>query len=449
MAGILTRDEARALSERILGASKTDAAQVVLRSTLDGHTRYALNQLTTSGEAEDTNVSLTVRIGRRSASVSFNSLETDAIRAAVADAARLAALTPEDPELMPLLTPQEYAAAEGYFESTATLDAARRADAVGEVVASAGRGKVVATGFLQRRAGAVAVANTAGLFAYHRATQVSHTTTARTPDGEGSGWAGTTHNDYERTVEPRDLAERAVEKAVRSRGRGALEPGSYTVVLEPTAVGNLIRLLRFSLDARQADEGRSYFSRQDGGNRIGERVASELVTLLSDPADPDLLTEPFTEDGEALRRTVWIENGELRNLSYSRYWAERAGREPTPPGGGLKFIGGEGSVGDLVSTVDRGVLVTRFWYIRSIEARSMSFTGLTRDGTFLIEDGRPTAPVTNMRFNESVMAMLNNIVKVGESRRVVASESGGLGEPVVAPPLVVRDFHFTSVSDAV
>jgi predicted Zn-dependent protease len=326
---------------------------------------------------------------------------------------------------------------------------AQRADAVNEVVEPAAAAGLVATGFVQQTAAATAVANSAGLFAYHRATLASHTTTIRTADGEGSGWAGTTHNDWTETIPPAELAARAMRKAKRSVGRSPLAPGAYTVVLEPTAVGNLVQLLRFALNARSADEGRSFFSKRGGENKVGEQVVSEAVTLISDPGDPDLLTQPFTDDGQPVGRSVWIENGELTNLAYSRFWADRTGREPIPLAGGLRMLGGRGSVTDLIETVERGVLVTRFWYIRSLDPRSLSFTGLTRDGTFLIENGRVSSAVTNMRFNESVIAVLSNIDTMGSAQRVVASESGGIGTAIVVPPLVVRDFHFTAVSDAV
>jgi hypothetical protein len=174
----------------------------------------------------------------------------------------------------------------------------------------------------------------------------------------------------------------------------------------------------------------------------------ERVTVYSDPEDPDLLERPFTDEGLPVGRTTWIEGGVLANLAYDRYWADRQGRDPLPRAGGIKFPGQSGSVRDLIEGVDFGVLVTRFWYIRGVDPRTLKYTGLTRDGTFLIENGRVTAAVKNLRFNESIVAMLNNVEAVGEAVRVVASESGGLGPAVVVPPLVVRNFHFTSVSDA-
>jgi predicted Zn-dependent protease len=139
----------------------------------------------------------------------------------------------------------------------------------------------------------------------------------------------------------------------------------------------------------------------------------------------------------------------LTNLSYSRYWAQQQSRDAVAVGGGMKLTGGDGATADLISTVERGILVTRFWDIRSVDQRRLLYTGLTRDGTFLIEGGQVTRPVKNLRFNEGPMSMLNKVESIGTAVRIVASEAGGIGEPVVAPPLVVQDFHFTSVSDAV
>jgi predicted Zn-dependent protease len=321
------------------------------------------------------------------------------------------------------------------------------------VTDAANRAGVVAAGLVHRTAGANAVANSAGLFAYHASTTAVHTLTARTPDGKGSGWAGTAHNDWARATAAARLASRALQKAQGARAATALEPGKYTVLLEPTAAGNLLSLLAFALNARAADEGRSFFSRRGGGNRIGEKIVDERITLLSDPQDPDLLTAPFTSEGLPVNRTLWIENGVLKNLSYDRFWAAKQGVTPTPLGGGFRLQSAPGTAtapDDLIAAVDRGLLVTRFWYIRAVEQRTLLFTGITRDGVFLIEQGKVTRAVRNFRFNESPVAMLNNIVAIGQPERVSSSESGDVGGPaVVVPALVVRDFTFTSVSEAV
>jgi predicted Zn-dependent protease len=410
MAEILTESEARALCERILSRSTAEGTEVRLQSGVDGNTRFAVNQLTTGGEVVDAEATVTARVGQRSAAVSFNSLEDYGIDAAVRKAESLARLAPEDPEQMPQLGEQQYVQPAAFFESTEGLGPEQRADAVAEAVAYPREFELVATGFLARTARSTAVANSAGLFGYSQSTLASVTTTVRTPEGDGSGWAGSTHNDWSRVTSPAELVQRAADKSERSVDATVAQPGPYTVVLEPTAVGSLVRLLAFGLGARSNDEGRGAFSRAGGGNRVGERVMDERITIVSDPEDPDLLEQPFTDEGLPVGRTTWIENGVLANLSYDRYWAE---------------------------------------YIRGVDPRTLKYTGLTRDGTFLIENGRVTAAVKNLRFNESVLAMLNNVEAMGEAERVVASESGGLGPAVVVPPLVVRDFHFTSISDAV
>jgi predicted Zn-dependent protease len=449
----LSRDEARRLCDRVLALSKAEGCQVGVQSGSTGNTRYAGNEVTTGGDAADANLTVSSRFGKRIASVTTNVFDDAGLARAVETSERLARLAPENPELMPLLPAQQYRDVQAFFAATAGLDAARRAAAVAAATDAVQGAGLVAAGFLERSAGAGAIANSAGLFAYHASTSVTHTMTVRTPDGQGSGWAGATHNDAARLAAPAALAQRAIGKARGSREAQALEPGKYVVVLEPTAVGNLLALMGFALNARTADEGRSFFSKRGGGTKVGEKVVDERVTLASDPADPDLLLRPFTGEGLPAERVVWVENGVLKNLAYDRFWADKKGVPPTPSAQGLRLSGGTATQDELIARVERGLLVTRFWYIRSVDPRTLLFTGLTRDGVFLIEQGKVTRAVRNFRFNESPMAMLNNVVALGRPERVAAGEGGGggfgFGSAMVVPPLVVRDFTFTSVSEAV
>ena len=449
MTDIITQDEARALARRILEQSSADEAEVRITSGIDGNTRFAGNQVTMAGDAKDLEATLLARFGTRAASVTFNRFDDRSIAGAAAKAEQFAVLAPENDEQLPLLGPQSYDPVDAFADVTAEMNASGRVDAARGVIERANREGLVSTGVIQRVANAYAVANSEGLFAYHRSTLASYTTTVRTPNDDGSGWAGTTHNDWTRMDAPIVLADRAIDKARRSVGAVAVEPGAYTVLLEPTAVGNLVRLMRGSLDARSAEDGRSIFSAVGGGSQLGNPVIDERLSFLSDPADPRVLDRPFTADGQPVGRTAWIENGVLTNLAANRFWATEQDREPIPPPDGIMLTGGTGSVDDLLASVDRGLLVTRFWYIRGVNARRLLYTGLTRDGVFMIENGSITGAVRNLRFNQSVLEMLNNVEAVGEPVRVVASESGGLGAPVVVPPLVVRDFHFTSTSEAV
>jgi len=267
----------------------------------------------------------------------------------------------------------------------------------------------------------------------------------RTADGTGSGWGGADHPDFSK-VNVKDVAARAIEKARLSRNPVAVEPGRYTVILEPQAVGDLVQLLAFALDARSADEGRSAFSKQGGGTKIGEKIVDERVTLLSDPRDPDLLSNTFDGQGLPARRNVFIENGVLKKLTYSRFWAQKNNKQPDAGTNAVKLVGGTQTRDDLIKSTTRGILVTRLWYLRQVDPRTVLYTGLTRDGTFLIENGKITKAVKNLRFNESPLFLLNNLEALGTTSRVAGTEAGG---DVVMPVLKVRDFNFTSLSDAV
>jgi predicted Zn-dependent protease len=443
-----SRQEAESLLRRTLGFSQADEARANLQSGASGNTRFAVNQISTSGDVNNASLVVTSAFGRRVASATTNSFDEASLRRVVETSERLARLTPENPEYMGELGPQDYPDVSAYFDATAALDAEARARAVREITARAQEAGLVSTGYLPYVAGAQAVATTRGLFAYGSSTRAALTTTVRTPDGTGSGWAGTGVSDW-RHADPAALGETALEKARLSRDPVEVEPGSWTVILEPTAVANLVQRLAFSLNARAADEGRSFFSRPGGGNRIGERIVDERVTLRSDPTDPNLATIPFGGDGLPSRPITWVENGVLRNLIYDRFWADRQGREPTGFPAGFAMAGGDATIEEMIASTDRGLLVTRFWYIRSVDPRTILFTGLTRDGTFLVENGRIAHAVKNLRWNESPIAMLNNIEMMGTPLPVGASESGDVGFPMMMPAIKAREFTFTSVSDAV
>ncbi len=444
----LSRAEAEALAKRALALATADATRVTLQSGSRGNTRFAVNQISTGGDDFNTTVTVRSLFGKRSANVTTNKLDDAGLRYAVETSERLAKLAPEDPEEMGELEPQQYAESRAWSDTTASLDPVARADAVRAITQATSDAGLHGTGYLETNAGSFAVANSKGLFAYSRGTGAALTTTVRTPDGNGSGWAGAAHHDWSR-LRPAELGARAIEKARRSAAAVAIEPGRYTVVLEPTAVGNLVQNMGFALNARNADEGRSFFSKQGGGNKIGMKIVDERVTIVSDPLDPEAPANTFSNEGIPTARTIWIENGVVRNLAYDRFWAQKSGKQPIPFVASLSMTGGTATIEELIASTQRGILVTRFWYIRQVDPRVLLVTGLTRDGTFLIENGRITNAVKNLRFNESPIFMLNNVEAMGRPVRVSASESGSPGVAVVVPPLKVRDFNFTSLSDAV
>ena len=447
-ARFLSREQSEAIARQVLAFATADETRVSISSGMTGNTRFAVNQISTAGDSYDNVVVVSSSFGKRSANAVTNKLDAASLKAVVERAEALARLAPEDPEAMPALGPQQYAATPGWSDATASMSPEARAAAVVAVTEQAKAAGLVSTGYLEINAGAFAVANNKGMFAYRRQTGSAMTTTVRTPDGTGSGWAGASDNDWTK-IAPAALGRRAVAKAQRSMNPVAIEPGRYTVVLEPTAVGNLVQLVMGSLGARGADEGRRFFSRPGGGTKLGMKVVDERVTLYSDPADPLAPGTPFTGEGMPTKRNVWIEKGIVKTLNYDRYWAQQKGVEPTAAGGGLVMLGGESSLEELIASTERGVLVTRLWYIRPVDPRTILYTGLTRDGTFLIENGKVTRPVKNMRWNESPIFMLNNIEGMGRPERVSSSEDGSPGNPVVVPPIKARDFNFTSLSDAV
>ena len=459
-APVLSRDDAQALSKRILSFATADATRVTLRSGTRANSRFAVNQMSTAGDNTDTVVTVLSAFGKRSATATTNKLDDASLRQVVGNAESLARLSPEDPEAMPELDPQQYQEGIGWSEATAQLDPTARAAAIQKIIDPARAAGLVSTGYIESRGTALAIANSKGLFAYSRNTEAVLTTTVRTPDGQGSGWGGAAHWDWNR-IDAATLGATAIQKARASHQAVAVEPGRYTVILEPTAVGNLVQLLLGALNARSADEGRSFFTKQGGGNKLGLKVMDERVTLLSDPRDPDIGTSNFSGDGLPLGRTVWIENGVVRNLAYDRYWAQKQGTQANSGGGGgffgggggggagLKMLGTDQSLDDLIASTERAILVTRFWYIRPVDPRTVLNTGLTRDGTFLIEKGKVTKAVKNFRFNESPIFMLNNLEAMSRPIRVSASESGNTGQAIVVPAIRTREFSFTSLSDAV
>lgn len=444
----LGREECEALAKRALSFTTADETRISINSGGRGNTRFAVNQISTGGDNYDATIAIRSVFGKRSSVVNTNKLDDASLKSAVQLAERLAKLSPEDPEAMPELPPQTYTESRGWSEATASLDPTARANAARAITEPARAAGLISTGYLETQAGATAIANSKGLFAYGRQTALSLTTTVRTEDGTGSGWAGATSHDFTK-LDPKDLGARAIDKARRSVNAVAVEPGRYTVILEPTAVGNLVQFITFAMSARNADEGRSFFSKAGGGNKIGMKVVDERVTISSDPLDPEAFANTFSGDGQPIVKTTWIENGVVKNLSYDRFWAQKQGKQPVPTAGTVRMSGGTGTTEELIASTERGILVTRFWYLRPVDPRTILYTGLTRDGTFLIERGRITRPIKNFRFNDSPIYMLNNLDAMGRPVRVSASEAGGPGLAIVVPPIKVRDFNFTSMSDAV
>jgi predicted Zn-dependent protease len=444
---ILSKDEAQALLKKVIALSKAETCEANLNGFTNGNVRTARNSVSTSGIDDDLQLVVQSTFGKRQSTATINELDDASLEKVVRRSEELARLAPENPEFMPILGPQEFVDAPGWFDATAGITPDFRAKVAADSIAPAREKKLVTAGFLQDSANFQAMANSKGLFAYYPATTVNFFLTMRSEDGTGSGFAASDHNDA-RELDAARTAGIAADKALRSMNPKAIEPGKYTVVLEPAASSGIIQAMGFGFDARQADEGRSFLSKKGGGNKKGEKILDERVSIWSDPADPRVPVAPFNGDGRPHRKTMWIENGVVKNIPATRFWAEKTKVDPIPGPPNMIMAGGTGTTEDLVRDTKRGILVTRTWYIRMVDPQTVLVTGLTRDGAFMIEDGKITFPIKNFRFNESPVIMLNNIDALGAPVRVDIAD-GGIGNPSMIPPMRLRDFTFSSLSDAV
>lgn len=442
---ILNKQEAQALLKKVLSYAKADECEVNLSGSDGGNIRYARSAVSTSGGISQQSLVVSSAFGKKLGTATINEFDDASLQKVVQRAEELAQLAPENPEFMPFLGPQNYNESKTFVQSTANINPKQRADAVAQSLQIAKINNLTAAGFYENSAGFSAMMNSKGLFAYNTATNVNFNVTVRTPDGKGSGYASKGYND----VTQLDVAAAtriAAQKAAGSSAAKAIEPGKYTVILEPAAAIVLLENLFFNFDGRSADEGRSFISLPGGKTKLGQKLVDERVTVYSDPQDPELPTSTWSGDGRPQEKVAWIDKGVVKNLYYSRYWAQKKGVKAVPSPDGVVMEGGTASLEDLIKSTEKGILVTRLWYIRSVDPQTLLLTGLTRDGTFYIENGQIKFPVKNFRFNESPVIMLNNLEALGKPERTVSGESN---MHAMIPPMKIRDFTFSSLSDAV
>ncbi len=442
---ILNKEEARDLLKKVLSYAKADECEVNLNGSDGGNIRYARSSVSTSGGVSQQNLVVSSAFGKKVGTATINEFDDASLQKVVQRAEELAQLAPENPEFMPFLGPQNYAESKTFAQSTADINPKQRADAVAESLEIAKKGNLTAAGFYDNSAGYSAMMNSKGLFAYRTGTSVDFNVTVRTPDGKGSGYASKGYNDVNQ-LDVGAATRIAAQKAAGSAVAKAIEPGKYTVILEPAAAIVLLENLFYNFDARSADEGRSFISLPGGKTKLGQKLVDERVTFYSDPQNPDLPTSTWSGDGRPQEKVVWIDKGVVKNLYYSRYWAQKKAVKAVPSPDGFIMEGGNSSLEELIKSTEKGILVTRLWYIRSVDPQTLLLTGLTRDGTFYIENGQIKFPVKNFRFNESPVIMLNNLEALGKPERTVSGESF---MHAMIPPMKIRDFTFSSLSDAV
>ncbi len=441
---ILSEAQAKTILDKVIALSKADQISAQLSGGISGNVRFARNDISTSGIVDDTQLGVQVSFGKRVGTATINQFDDASLERVVRRAESLARLAPENPEFMPVVGKQTYKPTQTYSEATAALTAEARAKIAEASILPCRKQKLVAAGFLEDEHSFFAHANSNGNFGYQQSTFADYTCTVRTEDGRGSGWVGTNVKDVSKFDAGADV-QIAMRKAAASVDAKALEPGKYTVILEPAAVAGLVSFMMNYFDARSADEGRSFLSKQGGGNKIGERIMDPRVNIYTDPWHPEVSVLPWDGEGLAREKIAIVEGGKVANLDYSRYWAQKQGKPENASWGNIIMEGGTKSTAELVAGTERGILVTRTWYIRMVDPQTVLLTGLTRDGTFYIENGQLQYPIKNFRFNESPVIMLNNIEELGRSVRVKADE----GSSMLIPALKIRDFTFTSLSDAV
>jgi predicted Zn-dependent protease len=451
---LLGKEEGQSIVQQVLAQSRAEEVTVALDASSLAHLRYARNTPSTSGQQTDHVLSVTSTFGKRSASATVNQLDPRTLAEVVQRSEQLARLAPEDPEHMPALEPQEYPSVGGYDEGlldAGTSDMVRGTALCIEQARALG---LSAAGYSEASASASWIGNRRGLTGYHRHTDVSFSQTARTAGSNGSpgeqqsgsGWAADVGNsvgslDYQR------CSQAAIAKARASVAPRPLAPGKYVTILEPSCVASLIQMLGFSLNQRSAEEGRSFFAEPGGKTKLGQQLFPESVSLRSDPGAAAAPGAPWGAQSLPQKPRTWIERGRLESLYCERFWAGQRKREPVPPPSNLLMGGGNGSLDDLIADTRSGVLITSFFYIRFVDPRTLLLTGLTRDGVFWIENGKVSHPVTNFRWNESPIRVLQNVEAMSTSVRAPPRE--GMDTTLVVPALRVKEFELSSVSDAV
>jgi PmbA protein len=434
-----------AIAERVFKLSEADETEVEIDVTSDALTRFANNVIHQNVAEEVLHVSIRAVMDGRTARASTNKVDEDSLRRATFAALSLAVNQPKKPDLLPMLGRQKYQKVARFFSASAAATAQDRARAVTRVCRMAEKNKQTAAGIFSSGHMQTILANSRGLFAHHEQTRSEFSITILEPNS--SGWAKANSPDI-RQLDPDALAQSASRKASDSRSPQELPPGHYTVILSPSAVLDLVGFLFYDFAGTAVLDKRSCFN-----DRMGKKIFGENITIWDDVYHPLQLGAPYDGEGVPRQKVLLVDRGVPKNLVYARSTAKKMKTKPTGHGFGLPnefgeapmnlvFAGGQKSIDEMVSSTERGIFVTRLWYIREVDPYEKILTGMTRDGTFLVENGRLAAGIRNFRFNQSILEMLANVEMLGPSVRAAGEESFEM----VVPAMKVRGFHFTEVT---
>ena len=440
---LISQSEALALIDFAIATSQADGIFISINTSETALSRFSENQISQNVRKRTFSLTVTSYFGKRSASASTTELEREAIALTVKRSEDLARIAPEDPEWVELLPPQTYSDRQPAFDrATATLSPLKKGEIIQEVCSLSKDAGVNGSGTLSFQVKLNAIGNSKGLRGCDRTTEADFSFTARIDNG--SSWNRCTAWSID-NLPIVELTKKVIQRAIASRNPRAVEPGDYTVVFEPSAFASLLPWVIWNLDARAADEGRSFVSLRDDsgrpiGNKVGEQLFNPLLQIERNSAHPLLQGARYFSNGLSNEKLNIVKDGIPQTLAYSRYWAKEQDKEPTGAMYPIVMTGSERTVADLIASTERGIFVNRAWYVRYVDPRTLEVTGMTRDGTFLIEDGQIAYPIKNLRFNQSLPEMLKNLVAVSQVKRCGSS---------VIPGCKVENFHFSSITDSI
>ena len=440
--------ELRQIADSVLRMAKARGVpetEVHVEEVIEALTRFANNTIHQNVAEHGVTVSIRTVLDGRTARTTTNRVDEDSLRGALENCLSLASSQPKDPSLLPLLGKQSYRKVNRFTPATANLSALERARAVKRACDLAGENGQVAAGIFSSGQSQSVTSNSRGLFASYRQTQAEFSVTMQ--QGSAASWAKGNSGDV-RLLDPMTLAKIASDKAVRAQNPVELEPGKYTVILEPAAVLDLVGFLFYDFSATAVDDKRSCLS-----ERLGKALVGKNITIRDDVFHPEQLGAVYDGEGFPRQRVTLVDQGVIQNLVYSRRSAKKARTKPTGHGFALPneygeapmnlvVAGGKSSVEEMIASTDRGLLVTRLWYIREVDPYEKIMTGMTRDGLFLVEKGKVSKAVRNFRFNQSVLEMLRKVELLGPAHRASGEESFEM----VIPAMRVSQFHMSEVT---
>lgn len=447
---MLGPNKIKELADLAFGFSKADQTEVIIQTLDSSLSRFANNYIHQNVFESNGELRVRVVLGKRTGISESNDLSPDGIRRTVETARAIAQLQPENPDNQSLAAPIASQPVNAFVQATADCSPEMRARVIESMCKQAAAGQLTTAGAFRADSFELGIANSLGTSAYHSGTIADLHVVVMTDTGVGSGYASEASPDV-RELDGNRLVQTAMDKARRSRESIGLTPGEYTVVLEPYAVANLMQYLGMNTFTAQAlQEGRSYVK-----DRFGDLVFSPQLSLYDDGLSPKTFALPFDHEGVPRQRVDLVEQGVARDVVYDTFTARKAERAstghslPAPNTFGplprhLFVTPGPASTEELIRSVTTGVLITRFWYTRVVHPLKVTMTGLSRDGTFLIEHGEVTQPIKNLRFTTSYIDALKNIRLIGRDTKLIRDEWNHMN--FCAPAMVVDGFNFTGVT---